>query len=338
MVDKDLAIAPFVSVIIACHNQGRYLSEAVESIFAQTAGYVECLIVNDGSSDSTEQVSDVLVSKYGDKKVRVLKHPRGENRGVSESRNLALRYASGEFIALLDADDAWVPNKLERQLQVLAECPDVGLVFSKILNVSDPGSVSRMRVQDGLNSRLDDGIEDMDVPMSMTRTLIQGNVIGSPTPLVRRALFTDLKFETGPESVRRRIQFEDWLMWLKLSVRTKFYCISEPLALYRIHDNQHTQSFSGRKRVVDLIWGTYEVFLLFLSDRKTALQADLGVWNDLAKSTLRARMWRHVPNLSWTEIIEIRGPSLWAHTFLAILMNYSRRRLRDLTRLVLRLG
>ena len=106
-----------------------------------------------------------------------------------------------------------------------------------------------MRASTGHDSAFNRLIEEFDVPVEMTDLLIQHSVIGSPTPVVRRQVIEGLKFEVGPQSHNRKIQFEDWLMWLRISVRAKFLCVREPLALYRIHDSQHTQSFAGKRRV-----------------------------------------------------------------------------------------
>jgi glycosyltransferase involved in cell wall biosynthesis len=111
------------SVIIASYNYGHLIGEAIRSVQEQTVDDLEILVVDDGSTDDTQ---DVLAA-IDDPRLRV---QRIDNSGVSVARNTALEIARGEFIAFLDADDRWLPTKLERQLALFESEPEVGLVFA----------------------------------------------------------------------------------------------------------------------------------------------------------------------------------------------------------------
>jgi glycosyltransferase involved in cell wall biosynthesis len=107
---------PKVSVITPAYNVAPYIAETIESVLAQTVRDLEMIVVDDGSTDATLEVA----SKYArrDPRVRVLRQANG---GISVARNQALRHASGEFIAILDSDDIWLPTFLERQLPLFAQ-------------------------------------------------------------------------------------------------------------------------------------------------------------------------------------------------------------------------
>lgn len=115
---------PRVSVVIPVYNRGKYIAETVGSVLAQTFKDIEVIAVDDGCTDNSRAV----LESFGPA-VQVLEHPNRSNRGQSASINLGMRAARGEFIAVLDSDDLWAPDKLERQLAYFDAHPDVGLVY-----------------------------------------------------------------------------------------------------------------------------------------------------------------------------------------------------------------
>jgi hypothetical protein len=119
-------MTPLVSVIIPAYNYGRFLGEAVSSVLCQTFRDLECIVVDDGSTDDTGQV----LASFTDPRMVFAATPR---LGVSGARNRGLELSRGRFIAFLDADDRWRPGKLERQVGLLAEEPDVDMVFTNFL-------------------------------------------------------------------------------------------------------------------------------------------------------------------------------------------------------------
>src|SRR3712207_5043688 len=123
---------PLVSVIIIFLNAERFVEEAVESVFAQTYDNWELLLVDDGSSDA----STAIAGRYAEEhpgRVRYLKHPRHQNRGMSASRNLGIGHAKGEYIAFLDADDVWLEYKLQQQVAILGSHPEASMVYGNTL-------------------------------------------------------------------------------------------------------------------------------------------------------------------------------------------------------------
>ncbi len=127
------AAASLVSVVTIFLNAARFLDEAIASVVAQTHPAWELLLVDDGSSDGSAATARRWAAAHPDR-IRTLAHPNGENRGMSASRNLGIAHARGSFVALLDADDLYLPEKLERQVEVLRRNPTAAMVFGPSLH------------------------------------------------------------------------------------------------------------------------------------------------------------------------------------------------------------
>jgi glycosyltransferase involved in cell wall biosynthesis len=121
---------PLVSVIVIFLNAEEFISEAVESVFAQTYDNWELMLVNDGSTDASTEIALRFAEKYSDR-VRYLQHEEHQNRGKSASRNLGIRNSKGEYIAFLDADDVYLPHKLEEQVPLLHAHPEAAMLFGR---------------------------------------------------------------------------------------------------------------------------------------------------------------------------------------------------------------
>ena len=119
---------PLVSVIMIFLNEERFLEEAIQSVFQQTYTNWELLFVDDGSTDASTRLAQRYAAEDPDR-VRYLEHQDHQNRGMSASRNLGIAHARGDFIATLDADDIWLPEKLERQVTAAKARPEAGMVF-----------------------------------------------------------------------------------------------------------------------------------------------------------------------------------------------------------------
>jgi glycosyltransferase involved in cell wall biosynthesis len=119
---------PLVSVIMIFLNAEKFIQEAIASVFAQTYDTWELLLVDDGSTDGSTQIALQYAKQYSEK-VRYLQHDCHQNRGMSASRNLGIHEARGEYIAFLDADDVYLPEKLERQTAILGSQPAAVMVY-----------------------------------------------------------------------------------------------------------------------------------------------------------------------------------------------------------------
>jgi glycosyltransferase involved in cell wall biosynthesis len=121
-----------VSTIIIFLNAEKFLGEAVESVLTQTYPTWELWLVDDGSTDRSSQLARDYAAGHADR-IHYLEHPGHENRGKSASRNLGLRHARGEYVALLDADDIWLPGKLTNQVPALEAHPTAAMLYGPAL-------------------------------------------------------------------------------------------------------------------------------------------------------------------------------------------------------------
>ncbi|HEX3035119.1 MAG TPA: glycosyltransferase family A protein [Thermodesulfobacteriota bacterium] len=122
---------PLVSVIVIFLNEERFIREAIESVFAQTYDNWELLLVDDGSTDRSCEIALECAERFPGK-VCYLEHDSHQNCGMSASRNRGISYAKGEYIAFLDADDVWLPNILEEQVEILESHPEAAMVYGPI--------------------------------------------------------------------------------------------------------------------------------------------------------------------------------------------------------------
>lgn len=217
-----------VSVIMPAYNAASVLERAVASVGAQTFTDWELLIVDDASGDGTLALAQRMAA--ADPRIRVFEHPR--QQGAGPARNTALSHARGRYIAFLDADDAWLPEKLDRQVAHLAET-GAPLGYSGFWRVSGQ---KRHAVQ---------------VPPSVDYAeLLKGNCIGCLTAIYDRAIYGSVPM---PDLALR----QDFALWLSLLKRQgPARGITEPLAIY--HRTSGSLS-SNRKRAVAASWRMYRV-------------------------------------------------------------------------------
>ena len=119
---------PLVSVVIPFFNCGTFMDETIRTVLAQTFNNWELLLVDDGSTDNSAEIA-LNYSKQFPNKIHYLEHDGHMNLGTSATRNLGIKRAKGKYIALLDADDLWVPNKLDQQVEILELIPEAGMVY-----------------------------------------------------------------------------------------------------------------------------------------------------------------------------------------------------------------
>ncbi len=124
MTDKH---SPLVSIITCFFNEEIFLKETVESVLAQAYPHWELLLIDDGSSDQSSRQAKDYASRYPEK-IYYHEHPGHANKGLSASRNFGINQARGEYVAFLDADDVWLPQKLSQQTAVMQNHPEVALL------------------------------------------------------------------------------------------------------------------------------------------------------------------------------------------------------------------
>ena len=123
-----LEVEGLVSISIPFYNSECFLSEAIDSVLAQTYAHWELFLVDDGSSDRSTEIARGYAARLPDQ-IHYLQHTEHRNWGVTRTRNLGASKSKGEYLAFLDSDDVWLPNKLEHQVALMKEHPEVGLVY-----------------------------------------------------------------------------------------------------------------------------------------------------------------------------------------------------------------
>ena len=213
-----MSTVPKVSAIIPTHNRAAYVSRAIDSALGQTWPNVEVIVTDDGSSDNTAEVLDA----YG-ARIKVVTQA---NQGLSAARNAAIAAASGEFIAILDDDDEWLPDRLAVQMPLMLDNPDIGLAGGGMWLV-DAGGALREQQQPDRQSIVELGLGD----------LLLANRIGCPTALIRRhALEAAGPFDTTFAYA------EDYDMWVRIAGHCKVVNVPRRIARYRIwRDNKSSE-------------------------------------------------------------------------------------------------
>lgn len=200
---------PLVSVVIPTYNRGHCIAACIDSVLAQTLGDVEIIVVDDCSSDDTAE----RVAAFTDARVSYFAQPT--NQGGAAARNAGIRRARGEFVAFLDSDDLWLPEKLARQIAGMqAAGPDCGLSYTWLQCIDDDGKHT-MRI-------------NPDIDGDCFERMLVSNFIGSFSNLVvRRALLVE---EGGLDENFRSCQ--DWDLLIRLCRRARVHCQREYLTLY----------------------------------------------------------------------------------------------------------
>lgn len=234
---------PQVSVVVSLYNHARYLATCVESVLAQTFGDLELVIVDDGSTDGGLDVAHGLAA-LDPARVRVLANPG--NLGVSRTRNFGAFKSTGDILAFLDADDYWAPDKLEHQVRAFAQDPDLGVCHTGAAVEHDPEDKEWVRLRHGMcGDTFDRWSASFDAfcceacafdPLAYFERLLVGNNICLSSVAVRREAFRLARGFVDGE----RCQCEDWLLWLKLSLVTRFRALPRALTVYRFHAQSHT--------------------------------------------------------------------------------------------------
>jgi teichuronic acid biosynthesis glycosyltransferase TuaG len=132
--NKEDYMKPLISCLVPAYNSDQYLAETLQSLLDQTFKDFEIIVINDGSTDTTDELMDYFLKK--DKRIRYYKNPK--NLGIAKTRNIAFSHARGKYIAICDADDIYDPHRLKKSLRAI-EGADI--VFSPILNADADGKV-----------------------------------------------------------------------------------------------------------------------------------------------------------------------------------------------------
>jgi glycosyltransferase involved in cell wall biosynthesis len=214
-------MSPAVTVIVTSFNYGRYIGAALDSVRAQAMTDFECIIVDDGSTDDSVAVIKTVLS---DPRFRLI---RQQNGGVSRARNVGIGQVRAPFIAFLDADDQWRPEKLKRQLDRFTTKSNLGVVFTR-RSIIDTADAPRPA-------------NDAVSPQGQVVTrLFRQNFVCFSSAMVR----TEAAIRVGGFDERLGLAV-DYDFWLRIARRYPFGVVDEPLVSYRVG---HGINLSGRQR------------------------------------------------------------------------------------------
>ncbi|GAB1538522.1 hypothetical protein NUACC21_11840 [Scytonema sp. NUACC21] len=218
-----------VSVIIPVYKAEKYIAATVQSALDQTYKNIEILIIDDGSPDRSIEICQ----QFTDPRIRII---RQKNRGLPGARNTGIRHAKGDYLTLLDADDLWLPEKLEKHLQHLENSPGVGVSFSRSAFIDDDGKPL--------------GIYQMPQISGITPAIVlcRNPISNGSAAVIRREVFEAIKFQDNLYGIVEDFYFDersrhtnadstDVECWFRMSVKSdlKIEGIPEALTLYRVN-------------------------------------------------------------------------------------------------------
>ena len=208
---------PLVSVIIPTYNRAHFLRLTLESIVSQTYQNIEIFVIDDGSPNNEAEIVCKEFAKVSYCKIN-------NSGGPAKPRNVGIQKAKGKYLAFVDDDDIWLPNKLEKQVQILEQNPEFGLVHGCCEVINNEGILQGKIVGRPGKPEVKHG----DVNMRMI-----GNwTVMMPTSFVRREVVD----KVGYFNEEMPAAGEDVEFWTRCSFETKFYYLDNPMVYYRIHN------------------------------------------------------------------------------------------------------
>lgn len=216
-----------VSVVTATYNMGHYLLLSIASALNQTYKNLEVLVVDDGSTDNTRE----LMQKFKDE--RRIHYIYQENKGQAAAKNRGIQESSGEFIAFLDADDIWKPEKIEKQLNLLQKSKKIGVVYSDVEYMDEIGkSVETEPYKKYYSGKV-------------TNQLFIDNFVNFSSAIARRECFE--RFGVFDERLPMSI---DWDLWLRFSLEYEFAFLNEKAFYYRLWSGQMSHNYEKRYKCI----------------------------------------------------------------------------------------
>ena len=216
-----------VSVIVPTYGVEKFIAAAVGSVLEQTYKDFELLIIDDGSPDRSIEICQ----QFTDSRIKII---RQANRGLAGARNTGIRHSQGEYLAFLDGDDVWLPQKLEKHIAHLENSPTVGVSFSRSAFISADGKSLGTYQMPKLKG------------IVASHLLFQNPIGNGSAPVIRRAVFEAIRFQDNRQTELENFYFdesfrrsEDIECWLRILLQTDWQIegIPEALTLYRVNGN-----------------------------------------------------------------------------------------------------
>lgn len=228
-----------VSVIIPTYNSEKYISCAVDSVLAQNYKELEIIVIDDGSTDKTQ----TIIKKYSNN----VRYIYQKNSGLSNARNKGIKSSKGEFIAILDSDDEWLPKKIELQMEVMRKSASIGIVSCGGYLIDSNGRIEGLVERKNYSSNR----------LLINDLLLKNVVSGGSFALIRKKCFDKVgMFDENLSSA------EDWDMWLRIAKYFDIRFVEKPLARIRVRQ----ESMSAPRNVDTMLINELKVIDKFYSD------------------------------------------------------------------------
>jgi glycosyltransferase involved in cell wall biosynthesis len=209
-----------VSVLMPSFNYARYLPAAIDSVLSQSYANLELIITDDCSTDESREI----VEHWRRLDNRIVPVLHEVNHGLARARNSGLAVSSGGFVALCDADDVWLPEKLKTQMECFHAHPELGVVHSDSAIIDGEGRLTGQRFSSLLHRK------GQITSGNLFEVLCERNFLCVPTVILRREA---IEYAGGFEENLRSL--EDWVCWTKVSRKYPFDYVADTLVQYRIH-------------------------------------------------------------------------------------------------------
>lgn len=234
---KDMSkFTPFVSIIIPIYNGSNYMREAIDSALAQTYKNIEIIVVNDGSTDSTEQIA----KSYGDK----IRYYKKENGGVATALNLAIKKSKGEYISWLSHDDMYYSDKIEKQIKKLSKLNKKErintIVYSNYALINEESEITSKQSFEKIHNK-----EKLNYP---AYPILKGLIHGC-TLLIPRKCFNEVGFFDEKLKIT-----QDYDLWFKMFPKYKLLFMPNLFVKSRWHREQGSKKIDKSTEEVDELW------------------------------------------------------------------------------------
>lgn len=219
-----------VSVVVPVFNRELYICDTLDSILSQTYQDIEIVAVNDGSTDNSLNLLEDYKQRYPEK-ISIINQ---SNQGQVAARNAAIAVSRGAYVAFLDSDDLWLPEKLEKQMPLF--CDDVGLVYCAVYNIDESGrTVGMTPCETGVRGK------------AYLRMLTSNQMTGGTVVLSRAAIDAVGSFDESLSAA------ENWDLWLRVSKRFSIDYVDEPLVKYRKHSGNMSKDHELMMNAIEQI-------------------------------------------------------------------------------------
>jgi glycosyltransferase involved in cell wall biosynthesis len=247
-----------VSILIPLYNAEKYIAQTIESVLNQTFQDWELLILDDCSTDNSYQVA----KEYEQKNKRINVRQNAQNLGMMGNWNEGIKHCKHEYFVKLDADDTWHPELLEKSIEILDKIPEVGLVFTKYVNIDENGVIipnSEITLPDFAQNK---AFSCVHLVQKGAHRMLEGEVLQQGFSLMRRKIFDEI-------GDYLYIQSADTEFYFRVGAHYSIYCIDKIYYYYRVHLQSDSSKIEGEgKRELYLYQAKNEIVKYYYLNKK----------------------------------------------------------------------